>query len=373
MRVIRTFHPVGQGAFYTERFESANNRFTIVYDCGSTTLSKKQLDNKIKTSFPKDHQIDILFISHFHADHINGIETLKKHCKIKTVVLPELTHSAKILLKIVYYIENSFEKLSFEKFEQLIEAPLSFFDEEHTQIVMIEPVKEGLQSHDVLSPETIDTSSPREIKTLPCGSAFSYPQAPSWLFIPFNHKQEERRKQFEEAIASKGILLTTLNDISEITKQEKRLREVYDTIDGDLNENSMILYSGPEECSIFKIPFLVSRSLSFFRGYQDNWPTFQAGCLYTGDINWTAGDFLNELSKFSRCLGTIQIPHHGSRHNFNKSLLELQYQGCAIFSFGSNNSYGHPADSVVEEVVKEGILPCLVTEDPSSIVIQDIS
>lgn len=29
--MTRTFHAIGQGAFYTEKFE---NGFTIVYDCG---------------------------------------------------------------------------------------------------------------------------------------------------------------------------------------------------------------------------------------------------------------------------------------------------------------------------------------------------
>lgn len=36
-KMIRTFHPVGQGAFYTERFYDDILRkpvFTAVYDCG---------------------------------------------------------------------------------------------------------------------------------------------------------------------------------------------------------------------------------------------------------------------------------------------------------------------------------------------------
>lgn len=28
--MIRTFHPIGQGAFYTEKFDDG---FTVVYDC----------------------------------------------------------------------------------------------------------------------------------------------------------------------------------------------------------------------------------------------------------------------------------------------------------------------------------------------------
>jgi len=46
MSLIRTFHPVGQGAFYEERHSFGDNEFTIVYDCGSKTLGKKLLDRE---------------------------------------------------------------------------------------------------------------------------------------------------------------------------------------------------------------------------------------------------------------------------------------------------------------------------------------
>ena len=46
MKLIRTFHPVGHGAFYTERFydENVNNIANVVYDCGSKTISHQDLD-----------------------------------------------------------------------------------------------------------------------------------------------------------------------------------------------------------------------------------------------------------------------------------------------------------------------------------------
>ena len=80
MKLIRTFHPIGQGAFYSERHIFTTTEFTVVYDCGSSTIKGKKLETKINSSFPENQIIDILFISHFHADHINGIEYLKNHC-----------------------------------------------------------------------------------------------------------------------------------------------------------------------------------------------------------------------------------------------------------------------------------------------------
>lgn len=76
MKVIRTFHPIGQGAFYSEQFINDNNTpiGTIVYDCGSNNLTCLK---KIIPGCFISRDIDILFISHFDADHINGISTLK--------------------------------------------------------------------------------------------------------------------------------------------------------------------------------------------------------------------------------------------------------------------------------------------------------
>lgn len=35
--MLRSFLPVGQGAFYFERFEYDKDRINIIYDCGSLT------------------------------------------------------------------------------------------------------------------------------------------------------------------------------------------------------------------------------------------------------------------------------------------------------------------------------------------------
>ena len=89
--IQRTFHPIGQGAFYSEQHKN----FTIVYDCGSKTKSSIS-DLVVKNAFPENHIIDILFISHFDKDHVNKISILKNQYKIKRVVLPLLHDFQKI-------------------------------------------------------------------------------------------------------------------------------------------------------------------------------------------------------------------------------------------------------------------------------------
>ena len=87
--MIRKFYPVGQGAFYSEQHKTADGKeFTFVYDCGSGKNISNEMKVKIATTFPKNHIIDALFISHFDADHINGIESLKNNYKIERVFIP---------------------------------------------------------------------------------------------------------------------------------------------------------------------------------------------------------------------------------------------------------------------------------------------
>ena len=73
MKVLRTVHPVGVGAFITEQFfeDNGNLQFCAVYNCGS--MNTNELTNLINT-FDKSWHINVLFISHF--DHISGIMSL---------------------------------------------------------------------------------------------------------------------------------------------------------------------------------------------------------------------------------------------------------------------------------------------------------
>lgn len=93
IEMTRTFHPVGHGAFYTECFKCGKKDiYNIVYDCGcfeaakegqSEESYKKRIQSLINDQFSKSTKIDALFISHFHKDHIIGIDYLLKRCKVK--------------------------------------------------------------------------------------------------------------------------------------------------------------------------------------------------------------------------------------------------------------------------------------------------
>ena len=101
-RVVRTFHPIGQGAFYSERFylDSDLTR-NVVFDCGVLEVDARS-KNVVKQAFSKDDIIDYLFISHLDEDHISLVTTLRDSVKfIRNVVLPYIGINEALIQKML--------------------------------------------------------------------------------------------------------------------------------------------------------------------------------------------------------------------------------------------------------------------------------
>lgn len=85
--LIRTIHPVGHGAFYTEELYDGNRQVTVVYDCGwKEKTDKTALQREVNgfLQLPVKRHIDILFISHFDSDHVDGIKMLQPYIDRQT-------------------------------------------------------------------------------------------------------------------------------------------------------------------------------------------------------------------------------------------------------------------------------------------------
>ncbi|MER9771223.1 MBL fold metallo-hydrolase [Mesorhizobium sp. M0220] len=101
--VSRLQHAVGHGGFHTGHIqifepprtgaeaaaETEIESFRYVYDCGSeqSEAFKSQLNAHRLSS---NGRTDILFVSHLHSDHINGIERLQAMAPAEMVVVPYL-------------------------------------------------------------------------------------------------------------------------------------------------------------------------------------------------------------------------------------------------------------------------------------------
>lgn len=385
MSMTRTFHTVGQGAFYTERHQTDNGKFTIVYDCGSGTskMTPKALEKKINSAFSdKDvkDEIDILFISHFHADHINGLEFLKNNFKIKNVVLPLLDEKDKedkeaiILLKVSNYLSCG------NLYSDLIDNPAGFFGKE----TVIIKVKVNDSEEAVFTERQENTNTTIDIDNLDLSGRHVQIESGTkitsklieelkWFFIPFNYKHDERKIQFKDALSKQGLSLTDIDTITKIQSNKRGIVAAYKdkTVKGDLNQNSMILFSGFGKSSYLTRCF----SNNWHFPYPCCWFPTESGCIYFGDIDLNQVGIIDNikarLNSFLPFVGTIQIPHHGSKENFDSDMLNnLPQIECAVISFGTDNLYGHPSSWVIIELLHKRIYPHFVTEKQDSVVIQ---
>lgn len=129
-KITRTQHPVGHGGFHTglisiveggdDGIRSSSERpiasFSYVYDCGSERsdafngeLSLYRIASSGKT--------DILFVSHLHADHINGIDRLQAMAPAKTVVVPYLDTLERLLFVLSDFELGTASRSSLDYFE----------------------------------------------------------------------------------------------------------------------------------------------------------------------------------------------------------------------------------------------------------------
>ncbi len=344
--MVRTFHPIGQGAFYSEKHKN----FNVVYDCGEWKNSK-EADEVVKKAFDESEDIDVLFISHFDYDHICKIKTLReKTRKIKRVVLPLLHENEKLLLNFFHKVLGKTDVL------KLIENPESFFEKE-TVIISISPkpppdsevVERKVQDIDEISQSTVIDSGTILKK--------SFMKSYDWVYIPYNFEYRDRNAQLEALLEEDCEDSIKAGKIPYEPKEIKKIKDIYRKVRGTINQNSMVVYSGPPENSKFMSLF-PSYSLTWI----DSFSNEKVGCVYTGDCDLqNIGLSLRDVYEgYWDNVGTIQIPHHGDEKSFDYGLVIGGYF-CPI-SFGRKNPYNHPSSKVVKHIRRFGNCPIFVTE-----------
>lgn len=367
-RVVRTFHPVGQGAFYSERHLTPEP-FNIVYDCGNLGC-KNQVKPVVEKAFSDSDRIDILFISHFDLDHVSLISALKPYPKgIKKVVLPLLDEDEKAFLSGYYRCTNDQEADSdIDEPIRLLANPDEFFP--GAEIVFVRPAREdrvipgelpqGMREDRVGTPRVVESGvNVGDGKWI-------------WAFIPYNHGFSARAqtlvKELSDWMTNENHDPKELYKADFVSKHRAELNRIYQKIGRGANENSMVVYSGP----LATIPhscygFVTSPcKLSFLPPH----PVHCApGCLFTGDAELENFDLVKIFRNYLHLIGTVQQPHHGSDIRFDVSHLPVSGCMCPV-SYGLLNNYGHPNSCVLQQVRARGGLPVEVTEDPSSCLVE---
>lgn len=398
----RTFHPVGQGAFYSEKFVSKKEDGTVsecrvVYDCGSKH-GEKWLKSRISSAFP-EKSVNLLFLSHFHDDHYKGISLLEP----EIIILPLLNEWDKA----IFWIGHELKQNNFSKdYDAVLRNRFP-----RSRIIRILPMDEEPHAREgsetlFYEPRQADTADGGGIENLPSGSILNLPICKDWIYIPVNPKLDSKIVSKFQALLDEDPKI----DKEELLKLDSRffrahkmrLKSIYEAI-GNPNEYSMAVYSGPNRFQGNSDPINIDefcnypfnyhhyhRRLRHIFGYL--WEYLFSGCLYLGDINLKETDanpsrVLMDIYKslpswITEDLTTVQVPHHGSIDNYN-SFLNYHYDSKSkewqkwnrpmiyVMSVGVRNSYGHPSPDVVSDLMEaRHSLVILVTDDAVSFFIE---
>ena len=299
--------------------------------------------------------------------------------RIERVVIPLLDEEETIFLANIYRAleENEEGEEEEARLSDLVRNPKEFFGE-GTHVFLVQPSteKENGEKATIWLSKSDPEENPKEILS---GSPLILEDYDDWVFVPYNHLNKERGEDFRAKLQADGIDVEKLEDPDYVLDEDVRqkIKACYKKIDGGINQNSMFLYSGPS----------VGKGVSMYswkgrrRWYHNyHYSCFcdhhfysrrRVACLYTGDGDLNKVDARAVYKDYWQFIGTIQIPHHGSLPSFNHDVLKEEYLLCPI-SVGKNNSYGHPSQSVISQILFYRCCPILVTEDVCSTFVEVI-
>ena len=321
--VKRTFHPVGQGAFFTEQFFDEKLEtvlYNVVYDCGSLNLElKKQVKIDIENCF-HDRKIDVLFLSHFDKDHINYVDHLKEKGYL---------HGTRIFIPM----------LSAEEWYEIknYNSVLSLNEDTSEGRKVIKVKTDGERGNDFLNdPVDIDDIRDDSIESGTPLMPKNALQGVIWYYTPFNVQSEALITEFKEKLEEEGIDTDLLEDVDTVLELKDNLKEYYQGLgkrpsEGTkINLNSLLVMSYPknsEACELVGFGQMYNHFVYYGCGIGGRY--YNGSCLYTGDTSANEDFVWNRIEQMiARCLGKdkvlilLQIPHHGSRHSYDQKLLD---------------------------------------------------
>ena len=341
------FHPVGHGLFYSGIIKnlSSDKQYSFVYDCGG-----KNLKNAIKNA-ELPETIDLLIISHFHADHIKGVLELINSKKIKTAVLPYLYPTSKILY-IATLADKKYKlshKLELVKLTNFIANPKEFFGDK-TEVYFI---SNDVNSERRKSPEgelNFDWSNciPDNKNRVPGNASY---ESQLWSFHFFMPKRASNFNKLENFFQKKRITCENAIDKWVIIKDKIEKLKLNNNI------SNLVCAHGPtDNVFVQKIcnnKFIPSEQFKhclecdflchyhYCRCHKKN-IGFQ---FLTGDAEIDDQKaFLARYQDYLEKSILFQVPHHGSKENWKDWFSEYQ-PFCNLWPVTHNldHKYGLPS------------------------------
>lgn len=432
--VDRHQYGIGQGCFHAQRIalrdgDEGESEYRFVYDVGVEGGPQKFLQWGIKhlagTDDPtkKYLNIDTVFLSHFHGDHISGLETLVDLTNVGEIVIPYLPKSLVACIVAEGIGRGTITDASNDTIAMLkiIEAAAGDGDILGIRTVRVVPGNPE-DNNGGRAPENGEDKTSQTDRNNPPENTGAYlyqgrfikptlgtPQwshetsrfigladslgqtvfSKFWEFRVWSYSQSSVVSAAVHAELAKltwqpkagcplANLLNGVVDKAEIAWAVKNRKKIQDAYTAGLNTAgvanpshhnivSLCLYSGPVE-----LPKHVSWHSNHVYSWRWHWSHHQKqnhpSWLGTGDaclgdpVVWN--DFNSHFGTTRLGMsGTILMPHHGSSkgNNHNDGLLH-RYETLAIFSAGATNQWQHPNREVLESVDDHRCLAITVTE-----------
>ena len=378
-----TFHPIGQGCFYTGQIRrSGCSPFFFVYDCG--TYSKHQNLQQAITGFKElcKGKLDLLLISHFDNDHVNEVLHLLRNpdLECRRLIIPYYFPGERLRL-----VVNTEE--ADPEYRRMMRDPVLYFSEMGNikEIIVIGAPddKDEIENGNLVIPpgdkppfdngnnntgtlgfdddydkeradsfyESIPSSEQRKlpkIKYIAIPYRLSVGIA-TWEFLFYLKKGNEYdiiidfNKAVDTLVKEYGGSIYTLFEEEPMRELKKRYKTY---IGGTMNSTSLVTYHGPA----FRINNEDYGVKSSIIAEGDKFST-----LLTGDIDM---DGVKKIKSLERYFGgnlenilCFQVPHHGSANNWLIQPTKNVLHGFPhyIINHGLGRPH-HPGEEVITDI-----------------------
>jgi len=414
---------VGQGFFHTgELSEDGTERLRYVYDCGALPAYAVARDLAIDyylSRVPPGARLDLLFLSHAHDDHINGVpRLLASGLKVNTIVLPLMNVIDRLIAFGRAVDENPAAATDFyREFTLDPTAALGRFDPD--LILYVEPgsrdggapgsgdesidgpfdpgargedakrepatwklVGKGRVIYDdprVAASTAANVAAGNRTAVMPDTKAVMVPGAKAeWLLAPFvDPGVTIHAAVFRGALAKalgmtrqalRAWLLIPANVETLVTAHASELAAAYKAVKTDLNITSLSLYSGP---AVTRTPLPRMARAQFGQvHHRAAGSDSRIAWLATGDAalkqQARRATFLGHYGRLLDQVMTLTLPHHGSEGNFHPDLLDRIAPELCLVAADFRKKWRHPGSTVVQSVSSRGLFLQIVTSDPRS-------
>ena len=369
-----TCWPVGQGLFMSGRLHgAAGGDFSWVYDCGSSSAAA--VLGRAVAGFRKENGrrlINLVTLSHFDEDHINGIVDLISGTRVGVLLLPYLPLWQRLLVAISEGIAAADPLFAFFEdpaaylaergdIEEIVFVPSAGPDdladgggEEPDPDRPIEGAKieeDGPPDGGADDPALSDSGSVR-VRVLKRGGRIVIPSL--WELVPYNDAAMQPRVTSRFELWARRLSSILIRDRTRRDQALRILKKIYDRTFGRTSKPrnliSLFLYSGPVGTRVTLREAVASHPVQW-NAARDNFAQ-----LSTGDGYLDTAARLNALRRFysrDRRLqraGVLQVMHHGAEGNWHEGVAAALTPAVSLFSSDpAIKRPGHPHARVLRD------------------------